>query len=417
MRELLETIVDSTWYQLAMLFLLIYPVGSALVWIAGSLTFRFLDRNPDHFRLATKEELVPVTIMIPAHNEETVIGETLTAVRKIDWPLLDILVIDDGSTDSTFEVIKPHLEDKRVRVIRKKPNEGKAMALDDALPLVKSELVLILDADGSPAPDVLRLMVPHMLREPNLAAVTGNPRVRNTPNLLTKLQAIEFSSTVAVLRRAQAVWGSLCTFSGICTLLRRSAMEEVGRFRPNMSTEDIALSWQLQSAGYGVAFEPRALFDMEVPETLSQWWSQRKRWALGLGQVLRKHKRIFIDRRGWPMVPVWIEATISVIWCYMLITATVFWVVAAFFGMWGAGNSPIPAFWGMVAGIVCILQIAVGLSLDSKFDPRARRMFLWAPVYPLVYWWLGSLVAFRGTIPGVFKKPSGTVTWNIERIE
>lgn len=416
MREFLESVIESGWYQGAMLFLVIYPVGSAIVWIAGSLTFHFINRS-QHQRPPTGTELVPVTVVIPAHNEELVIGDTLTAVRALDWPHLEIMVVDDGSTDSTFEVIRPHLADKRIRVMRKKLNEGKAMALNDALPLVASDFVLILDADGSPAPDVLRHMVPPLLREPGIAAITGNPQVSNTPNLLTKLQAIEFASTVAVMRRAQCVWGSVLTFSGLCTILRKSAVEEVGRFYPDMSTEDISMAWQLQASGYGIVFEPRAIFNMQVPETFPQWWSQRKRWALGLGQVLRRHHRIFLRRKSWPMVPVWIEASITVVWCHMLIAATVFLLLAAMFGLWGEGNSPIPFLWGTIAGIVCLLQIAVGLSLDSRFDPRARRLMLWAPLYPLLYWWLCAITAVRGTFPGILKKPTKTVTWNTERIE
>ncbi len=182
-------------------------------------------------------------------------------------------------------------------MLTKQVNEGKAMALNDALPLLPGELVLIVDADGRPQPDALRWMVPHFVKVPRVAAVTGNPRVVNTSTLLAKLQAIEFTATVSVLRRAQATWGRLMTFSGICTALRRSAIEDVGRFRVGMATEDIALAWQLQTTHADVRYEPRALFAMQVPETLPAWWSQRTRWARGLAQVLRQNAGVMRSLR------------------------------------------------------------------------------------------------------------------------
>ena len=146
-------------------------------------------------------------------------------------------------------------------------NEGKAMALNDAIPMTRGEIVCIVDADIQPRPDTLRHLVGHF-RHGRVAAVAGNPQVTNTGSLLAKVQATEFASIVSVLRRAQRVWGRILTVSGAICAFRKSAMVDVGLFDPEMATEDIALTWKLQRRFYDVRYEPRAVVAMQVPETL-----------------------------------------------------------------------------------------------------------------------------------------------------
>ena len=237
----------------------------------------------------------------------------------------------------------------------------------------------------------------------------------NTTTLLTKLQAIEFSATVSVLRRAQATWGRLMTFSGICTMLRRSAVESVGRFKPEMATEDIALAWQLQRAFFDVRYEPQAVFGMEVPETFGAWWRQRKRWGRGMGQVLRRNAPILLDWRTRRLWPVYLEATASAVWSYLFVALVGLWLVAYPAHALNFGANPIPNFWGMLIASIAIVQTLFGIWLDGRYDPRVRRYLWWAPLYPLIYWVLTALVAVRSTAGGIVQRPTGTVTWTQQR--
>ena len=116
--------------------------------------------------------------------------------------------------DRTVDVVKPFLTDPRVRLLDKRCNEGKAMALNDALPLTRGDLVVIVDSDALPDATILRHMVPHF-ESARVAAVAGNPRVYNRRTLLAKLQAIEFSSVIGLLRRAQRAWGRVMCVSGV----------------------------------------------------------------------------------------------------------------------------------------------------------------------------------------------------------
>lgn len=413
-RHLVEAIVQSHAYAGLLLFLGGYPVVSSLYWIAASLVFwRHREgAGAEFYRLDAEP---PVSVLVSAHNEEAVIADTIRQLRAIDWPEVEIIVVDDGSTDSTPEILGELARAGWIRYVRKDVNEGKAMALNDAIPLVSNELMLVVDADARPNPDVLRWMVPHFVKVPRVAAVTGNPRVINTTTLLTKLQAIEFSATVSVLRRAQATWGRLMTFSGICTMLRRSAVESVGRFKPEMATEDIALAWQLQRAFFDVRYEPQAVFGMEVPETLGAWWRQRKRWGRGMGQVLRRNAPILSNWQTRRLWPVYLEAIASALWSYLFVALVCLWLIAYPAHVLNFGANPIPNFWGMLIASIAIVQTSCGVWLDGRYDSRVRRYLWWAPLYPLIYWVLTALVAVRSTAGGVLRRPSGTVTWTQQR--
>ncbi len=416
MKQILQGLVENPAYQAAMLFIALYPLITALFWIEASIVYAFhRERADDAFY--DLDEHPFVSVLVAAHNEEAVIGETIERLKSLDWPRFEVLVVDDGSRDRTHEILKSFVDSGRIRLLTKEANEGKAMALNDALPLVRGEIVLMVDADGRPQPDVLRWIVPHFVKVPRVAAVTGNPRVVNTTTLLAKLQAIEFSATISVLRRAQSAWGRLATFSGIATALRKSAVESVDRFSPEMATEDIAMSWQLQTRFHDVRYEPRAVFAMQVPETLGAWWRQRTRWAQGLGEVLRRNlhaMRSWKKRRLWP---IYVEATLSSIWSLTFVTALVIWIFAYSSGAYNLGANPIPNFWGMLMAGVLTVQIATGLWLDGRYDPAVRRYAAWLPFYPLVYWALNTLASARGTLPGFARRPSGTVTWSSERYQ
>lgn len=410
--------MQPSWpYFVLMGFLGTYPVACALLWIAGSSAFSF-------FREGSRAELhfydldtAPrVSVLIAAFDEEATIARTLSAVMALDWPDLEVLVVNDGSTDRTSEIVGEYAQDPRLRLHTRPSNTGKAAALNHGLPLLTSDYVLLLDADGCPAPDALRWLVPHLVRLPQVAAVTGNPRVENTRTLLCRLQAVEFCATVSILRRAQTTWGRLMTFSGICTLARRDALHTAGDFRSEMATEDISMTWQLQVAGWQIRYEPRALFAMQVPETLPVWWRQRVRWARGMGQVLRRFGGVPVSWSRRRLAAVWVEAALSALWAHLFVALTAVWLLVLVLDRESAlGANPIIAYWGAIIALVGVMQALVGIWLDHRYDPRIWRSLLWLPLFPLVYWMLLAAAAVRGTLPGALRRPRGPVTWHIPR--
>ena len=395
--DLLGLVVDiqHSWIYLTLLvFFAWYPMSSSLMWIFTALVFwaRRESGDPrDHEAFYAAGRRPRVSFIIPAFNEVANISATIEAVLRVQYADFEVLVVDDCSSDETLDQILPHLGDERVRLLRKYVNEGKAMALNDAIPLTTGELIFVMDADAEPAANILDTMVPHF-ESPRVGAVTGNPRVVNRDSFLSKLQAIEFASIISMLRRAQRVWGRIMTMSGVVGIFRRSALYDVGLYSPEMATEDIDLTWRLQLRHWDVRYESRAVMWMRVPQSLGGLWRQRRRWALGLSQVLKRHWRQLLQwrhRRFWPVL---IEASLSVVWAYIYVLLTLVWITSYSLGYPPIGASPVPNWWGMLIGTLFLNQLFIGVLLDRNYDIRLLRYFLVAPFYPLIYWILMAVI-------------------------
>jgi biofilm PGA synthesis N-glycosyltransferase PgaC len=326
-----------------------------------------------------------------------------------------VIVIDDGSSDGTLAALEPLMADERLRIVRKAVNEGKAMAMNDALPLARGTLLMALDADAAPDRQLLRWIVPHF-DSPRVAAVTGNPRVQNTTTLLARLQAVEFSSIISLLRRAQRIWGRIVTVSGVVAALRKSAVVDVGGFSPNMPTEDIELTWKLQKRHYDVRYEPRAICWMTVPQSYRGHFRQRLRWARGLAQVLHKHRDVMTTwncRRLWP---VFVESSLSILWSLCFVFLTTLWALSYAVGLPPVGASPIPNLWGMTIATLCLTQLTVGVLIDQRYDARVRRYLPYAVWYPILYWALLAITTVIA-LPYLFKRPAAqAVRWHTARV-
>lgn len=394
------TVGDHWLYWAALGFFAFYPVVSAIVWVTTALNF-YLRRErhrPDEPEVL--EHYPPVTVLIPAFCESKVIADTLAWATQIDYPDYEVVVVDDASSDETREAVMPFVRRGTVRLLAKSQNEGKAMAMNDALPCLRGEIVLVLDADACADPKILRWMVPHFLSA-RVAGVTGNPRVANRETFLTQLQVVEFTSIVSVLRRAQRVWGRILTMSGVVGAFRKSALLDVGLYSPEMATEDIDMTWKLQRAAYDVRYEPNAIVWMTVPHTLPALWRQRRRWAKGLAQVLRRHAGVAVSWRARRMWPVFGEAVLSILWAYCFVLLTAFWIVSYSVGVPPVGASPIPNWWGMMIGTLCLVQLFTGVVLDSRYDRSVLSSFPMAVTYPIVYWMLMSIITAVATPAGL----------------
>lgn len=415
MSTFIEFLRDSPLLTLFVAFVCAHPLGSGVLASASALAY--VPRKGHHVRpdeVATAPARHPiVSVVIPAHNEQGVIERALSRVLQLDWPALDVIVVDDGSTDATVEVVMPYVRDGRTRLLRKPSNEGKSMAINDALETCVSDVVLVMDADGAPDPAALQVMVPHLLR-PGVAAVTGNPRVLNTRTNLARLQAIEFSATVGVHRRADAVWGRLTTFSGLCTLVDRRVIVGLGGFAPEMATEDIEMTWRLQLAGWRAEYEPSALFGMQVPERLSTLWTQRRRWVIGLAQVIRRHGGTAAKASNWRMWPVLVMSALSIFWAHAVVLLFLVHLILELAGVARLTLAPLLLLVGAVTLVAGIIQALIGMSLDRRNDPDIYRQIPWIAWYPLCYWVLNVVLVARYTLTGLLRKPTLS-TWNLPR--
>jgi len=407
----LQSIEHSPVYLAVLSFFAWYPLVSSAVLVIISLVFFARRERHEHPRRDPSFS-PPVSILIAAFNEEEHIAQTIEGALAIDYPAFEVVVINDGSSDGTLGQVMPYVHAGTVRVVNKRANEGKAMALNDGLRCIRGEVVLIIDADAVPDPQILHHIVPHF-QSPRVGAVTGNPRVFNRDTLLCKLQAIEFTSIISLQRRAQRVWGRILTMSGVCGAFHRNALYDVGLYSPDMATEDIDLSWKLQLRYWDIRYEPRAIVWMRVPSTLRGLWYQRKRWAVGLAQVLRRYGRVALrwkSRRLWPLVA---ESFASIVWAYVFVLLTALWIVCYSVGYPPVGASPIPNWWGMLIGTMCLIQLLTGVFLDRRYDREIPSYYFSAVFYPLIYWILMAIVTTIATPPAFFQesKDRSPVRW------
>ena len=403
MIPVIQAIEANPFYLAAIVFFGTYPVLTSVIWMTTALVYFIRrDRQPD--QSLTEERLPMVSILIPAYCEANAIAMAVEGTLALDYPRFEVIVINDGSTDATLDRVKPFLSYPRVRLIDKTVNEGKAMALNDAMPCCRGDLVVVMDADSSPDPAMLRRMVPHFLST-RVGAVAGNPRVRNRRTLLSQLQMVEFCSVIGLLRRAQRIWGRVMCVSGVVGMFRKAAIIDAGLFTPGMATEDIDLTWKLQKKFYDVRYEGAAVVWMIVPETMAVWWAQRRRWATGLGQVLRRHADVLNHWKYRRMLPLFVESSFSVLWAVTLFAVTAFWSFCYLIGHPPRGGSPLPNLWGMVIYTCCLLQLTLGVLIDSKYDRGLKWDWPVSIIYPSFYWFPLALTSFLYTIRGLLRKP------------
>lgn len=230
--ELVNQIVTIGYYLLVS-----YPILGSFGWFIGVLCYTFLFKYKQIDWVEIPSEVEPfITIMVPAHNEEVVIEETINyLMTKINYENYEVLVTDDGSTDQTPTILA-RLQKKysKLRVIRIDKNKGKAHAFDIGMAFAKGRLILSNDADTVPEPDALSRYVNYFIRPGgrNISAVTANMDVKNRTSLLGKSQTVEFSSIVGIIKRTQSVvFGGLYAYSGANTMYRKDALIDVGGFR------------------------------------------------------------------------------------------------------------------------------------------------------------------------------------------
>ena len=384
------------------------------LWVSGGFLFRLLEEEREP---SEPEGGWPgVTILVPAYNEESVIPANVQAARAVDYPELEIIVLDDGSTDETVEVAQTAAEgDARVEVIRDPVNRGKAERLNVGFVRASHELVLVSDADTHLHPLAVKLLVARIAHSPRIAAVAGAPHVTNRRTLLGAMQSLEAASIIGLTRRTQALGGHVRIVAGVLGIFRKPAVLGVGGFDGRMATEDIELTWRLLIAGWLTSYEPNALVGMQVPSTLSSLWKQRRRWARGQGEALHEHFGTILHLRLWRIWTVPLETFLSLAWVVGLVVALIAATLAFLFAdgptIFGFGLA-----WGVAISFVCMLQLAFAVGIEARYDRPALLVFLLGPLYSLGYWVISAAAAIRDQLPAFVSGPrKQRVVWDVPR--
>lgn len=238
-----------------------------------------------------------ITVIIPAYNEESSILETIKHVMKSDYPKnkLEVIVINDGSTDNTSKIVKSILPKyKNLRLINKE-NSGKARSLNQAIKQAKGELIAIVDSDSFPEPESLKKLT-GFFNDEKMGAVTSYVGVRNKDkNFFAKIQSIEYlilGWSRKLFDFIDSVW---CT-NGPLSLYRKKYILEVGGFDPTTVTEDIDITWNMLNHGFKTGMCLDARVTTLVPSKFKPWLKQRTRWGLGGLQALKKYRSMYFKK-------------------------------------------------------------------------------------------------------------------------
>ncbi|MDO5678425.1 MAG: glycosyltransferase family 2 protein [Propionibacteriaceae bacterium] len=240
-----------------------------------------------------------VTVVIPAYNEAVVLAGCVDSILASGFPNLELILVDDGSTDETLQIMRGFEHDERVTVIGK-PNGGKGSALNAGIARGTGDVFVFADADGV----FSRSTIPRLLegfRHEKVGAVCGNDLPINVTSPLTALLALMTHVGTGMTRRALALVGMLPIVAGNSGAFRADVVREVGGFREDTVGEDLELTWRVQFAGYDVEFAPHAKVLAEVPSTLTGLWKQRVRWQRGLIQTARIHRARFEQKPSRPV--------------------------------------------------------------------------------------------------------------------
>jgi cellulose synthase/poly-beta-1,6-N-acetylglucosamine synthase-like glycosyltransferase/peptidoglycan/xylan/chitin deacetylase (PgdA/CDA1 family) len=395
------TVAVQVAFALTRLFALVIGAIGVLVFarvvmvvaLAGYQTRKVRSRRP------AEEYAPPVVVVVPAYNEAVGIGLAVRSLAASDYPDLEVVVVDDGSTDGTAEIVEG-LGLQRVRVIRQE-NRGKAAALNTGVAHTSQEVIVMVDGDTVFEPDTVRRLV-RPLADEQVGAVAGNTKVGNRRGLLGRWQHIEYVIGFNLDRRMYEVLQCTPTIPGAIGAYRRDALEEVGGVSGATLAEDTDLTLAIGRTGRLVLYAEDARAWTEAPSNLGDLWRQRYRWSYGTMQAVWKHKRTIVSRDprerriGRRALPYMIFFQIALPIGAPLID------LFALYGLLFMNPVPVVGYW------LAFNVLQLGLAVFAFRLDREPLRPLWAlPLQQFVYRQLMYLVIIESTVSALVGMRAG----------
>ncbi|HTE12788.1 MAG TPA: glycosyltransferase, partial [Chitinophagaceae bacterium] len=253
-----------------------------------------------------------VSIIVPAYNEEVNAVSSLNNLLKTDYPNFEIIFVDDGSKDATFERVNTAFKgNTKIRVLTK-PNGGKASALNYGIQQSLADYVVCIDADTKLLPNAVFLLMRHFDQQDSsteniTGAVAGNVKVGNEVNAITRWQAIEYITSQNFDRKAFAAVNAITVVPGAIGAFRKKALQDAGGFTIDTLAEDCDLTVRILRCGYIIKNDNQAIALTEAPETARMFLKQRFRWSFGVMQTFWKNRDALFNWKykwlGWVALP------------------------------------------------------------------------------------------------------------------
>jgi cellulose synthase/poly-beta-1,6-N-acetylglucosamine synthase-like glycosyltransferase/peptidoglycan/xylan/chitin deacetylase (PgdA/CDA1 family) len=374
------------------LWALLIAVG-ALTLARTLLLFLFAIRHARRRRAPTwswgQPVTEPVSILVPAYNERTTIGPAVRSLALSAHRDVEVIVIDDASSDGTAEEVEA-LGLGNVRVVRV-PSGGKATALNTGAALARHDLLVMVDADTVVATDSIHRLV-QPFADPAVGAVAGNVKVGNRRGLLGAWQHIEYVIGFNLDRRLYDTFGCIPTIPGALGAFRRQALMDAGGLSLDTIAEDTDITIAIHRAGWQVVYQETALAYTEAPATLPQLWKQRYRWSYGIMQSVWKHRRAVFDRgpsgrfgrRGLPFIT---------LFSVLLPLLAPLLDILAVYGVFFLDR------WATAIGWLAVLAVQIVTAVLAFRLDRERLSPLWTlPLQQIMYRQIMYLVLLRAAV-------------------
>ena len=331
----------------------------------------------------------PVSVVMPIYNERENVEAAVRSIANGDYPEIEVVVVDDGSTDGSADIVAA-LGLPNVRIIRI-PNGGKAHALNVGIAHASHDIIVMVDGDTVFEPDSLRLLV-QPFADPRVGGVAGNVKVSNRRGLIGKWQHIEYVIGFNLDRRFFEILQCIPTIPGAIGAFRRRALLDVGGVSDRTLAEDTDLTMAIIRAGWRVVYEEKARAWTEAPSTLRQLWRQRFRWSYGTMQALWAHRGALRDHGAsgrFGLVGLPLIAGFGVV---LPILAPVV-DFCTFYGVVVRGQLSTALAWLGMLGLQCIVAIVA-----FRLDRESMRPLWSLPLQQLVYRQLLYLALLKSVV-------------------
>jgi cellulose synthase/poly-beta-1,6-N-acetylglucosamine synthase-like glycosyltransferase/peptidoglycan/xylan/chitin deacetylase (PgdA/CDA1 family) len=342
----------------------------------------------------------PVSVIVPAYNEKEGIEAAVRSLAGGDHTEIEVVVVDDGSTDGTADLVD-RMALPNVRVVRV-PNGGKPNALNTGVALARHDLIVMVDGDTVFEEDSLRLLV-QPFADPTVGAVAGNVKVGNRETTVALWQHIEYVIGFNLDRRLYEVMNCMPTVPGAIGAFRREALNQVGGVSDETLAEDTDVTMAFCRAGWRVVYEENARAWTEAPTTMEQLYRQRYRWSYGTMQAMWKHRKALFDsgpsgrfgRVGLPFLALFGLALpmLAPVVDIMLVYGLVFWEL----------SETATAWLGMLA-----LQLFTA-AVAFRMDRESLRPLLKLPLQQFAYRQLMYLVLLQSATTAL---TGGRLRWH-----
>ncbi|MCW2639708.1 MAG: polysaccharide deacetylase [Dactylosporangium sp.] len=391
----------GAWLARAMTVLMLVAVVLAALRVVVQLWSTWLhvrrERRRSH---ESPRYLGPVSVIVPAYNEAANIAATVRSLVASDYPHVEVIVVDDGSSDGTADIVA-RLRLPGVYVIRQ-ANAGKPAALNNGIRHARGDLLVLVDGDTVFEPDAIgRLVQP--LRDPEVGAVSGNTKVANRKGLLGRWQHLEYVIGFNLDRRMFDVGRCMPTVPGAIGAFRRAAVTDVGGVSDQTLAEDTDFTMAVIRAGWRVVYASGAVAWTEAPASLRQLWRQRYRWCYGTMQAMWKHRRALLQRGAAGRLGRRGLGYLVLFQVLLPLSAPMVDV----YGLYGLLFLPLGKVAVVWVGFVGVQLFTAGLAL--RLD-RERYGPLWSlPLQQIVYRQLMYLVVFQSTVMALL---GGRLRWH-----